>query len=155
MPIRISQNRMDVDGKPIRNASTIGIIATPATDLTGAGIITTLTAGANLVFGDVCYLNSSGNALLADADAIATAGAIALSLATISNGNPGNFLLHGVARDDSWNWTPGGLLYLSTTAGAMTQTAPNGTDDVIQVLGVATHADRIYFNPSLVQVEHA
>ena len=28
------------------------------------------------------------------------------------------------------------------------------TDHAIQILGVVTHADRVFFNPSLVQVEH-
>lgn len=154
MTIKISQYRMDVGGKPLRNVGTVGIIASPTTDHTATGIITELTAGEALVFGDVCYIASTGKALLGDADALATAGAVALALETLSTDGAGNFLLHGIARDDTWNWTPGGLLYLSTTAGDMTQTAPSGTDDVIQVLGVATHADRIYFNPSLVQVEH-
>ena len=58
-------------------------------------------------------------------------------------------------RDDSYaGWTVGGLLYLSTTAGAITQTAPSGTDDVIQILGVAYASKIIFFNPQLVQVEH-
>ena len=48
----------------------------------------------------------------------------------------------------------GGLVFLSTDVGAMTQTAPSGADDVVQVLGVATHADRMYFAPQLVIVEH-
>ena len=62
----------------------------------------------------------------------------------------GSFLLRGQARADStWSWTIGGLLYLSTTAGLMTQTKPAATDDCIQVLGVAfPNADTVNFNPS-------
>ena len=41
-----------------------------------------------------------------------------------------------------------------TTGNTLSQTAPSATDDVIQIVGVATHADRMFFNPSLVQVEH-
>lgn len=76
--------------------------------------------------------------------------------ATIDENATGSFLLHGYARDDTWNWaTLGGFLYADTaTAGGMTQTAPTGTDDVIQILGVAITADIVYFNPQLVQVEH-
>lgn len=146
---------MDLGGNPIRDATTIGIRATPTADTTASGIITTLTAGASMVFGDVCYIASTGKAVLADASAIATSGALVLSLGVYSDTDPGNFLLHGVARNDTWNWTVGGIVYLSLTAGSMTQTAPSATDEVIQILGVATHADRIYFNPSLVQIEHA
>lgn len=154
MTIKISKNRMDLTALPLQNVGTVGLIAAPSVDLTGTGFITSLTAGTGLVFGDICYIASTGKAVLGDADALATAGAVAMSLATIANDASGNFLLHGFARNDAWTWTVGGLLYLSTTAGAMTQTAPSGADDVIQVLGVATHADRIYFNPQLVQVEH-
>ena len=56
-------------------------------------------------------------------------------------------------RDDTWTWTVGGLIYVSTTTGTLTQTAPSGTGDQVQVVGYATHADRMYFNPSLVLVE--
>ena len=62
-------------------------------------------------------------------------------------------LLQGFARDDTWNWTPGDIIYMSTTDGALTATAPSGTGDQVQVVGIATHADRIYFNPSYVLVQ--
>ena len=68
-----------------------------------------------------------------------------------------NYLLHGFARKDTWSWTVGSNIYLSTTGtttNTMTQTAPSGTNQVIQILGWATSATVIYFNPSLVQVEH-
>jgi predicted RecA/RadA family phage recombinase len=126
----------------------------PGDDHTATGIKCNFTAGENLVFGDVCYLKSDGEMWKADADAIASSGAIALAIATINDGNSGSFLMIGIARDDTWAWTVGGIVYLSTDVGAMTQTQPSGTDDVIQVLGVATHADRVFFSPNLVQIEH-
>lgn len=136
------------------NGSTVN--PTPS-DVTGSGVKITLTAAGNIAFGDICYIASSGKATLADADAIATSSAIVMALATISADASGQFLLLGVARNDAWNWTVGGLIYLSTTGtstNTLTQTAPSGTDDVIQIVGVATHADRMFFNPSLIQVEH-
>lgn len=138
----------------LTNIVEIVITAALASDTTAEGIKTTLVANENLVFGEVGYINSSGKVPKADADAIATSSSIVMALASISTDATGNFLLQGIVRNDAWNWTVGGLIYLSTTAGALTQTAPSGTDDVIQILGVATHADRMYFNPQLVQVEH-
>lgn len=41
-----------------------------------------------------------------------------------------------------------------TIAGDMVQIALTETDAVIQILGYAVTADTIFFNPSLVQVEH-
>lgn len=122
------------------------------------GFITTLTANENQAFGDVCYIDSDGQAHLADADAIAS-GVVCVMCAdaTISADASGNYLLHGIVRDDTWAWTVGGLVYLSltgTTGNTLTQTAPSATDDCIVILGVATHADRIYFNPQLIIVEH-
>jgi len=127
---------------------------TPDSDHTGHGEIWPMTAGEDLVFGDACYVKSDGKLWKGDADAIATANVLFLALATISADAEGDFLHRGVARDDSWDWTVGGQIYLSCTAGALTQTAPSGTDDVIQILGIATHADRMIWAPTLVQVEH-
>lgn len=131
------------------------LVVTPVpSDVTGSGLKASLTAGENLVFGDACYVKSDGKIWKADASVIATASAVFLALATISADAAGNFLLIGFARNDAWTWTVGGLVYLSETAGALTQTAPTATDTVTQILGVATHADRMYFSPSLSQVEY-
>ena len=131
------------------------LTAVPASDHTSTGIKCNLYAGEAVAFGNVCYVKSDGKLWKADADAIATSGVIAMCVdETIAENALGSFLMFGIARDDTWAWTVGGLIYLSTDVGVMTQTQPSGTDDVIQVLGVATHADRMYFNPNLVQLEH-
>jgi len=48
----------------------------------------------------------------------------------------------------------GGLIYVSCTAGALTQTAPVGVGDQIQPVGFATSADCMFFNPAAYLVEH-
>ncbi len=146
--------KLEVVGNIQLNNGSIALTPAPTNDVTVSGTIITLTAGEALAFGDFVYVKSDGKMGKADADAIATSSCIAMAIATISNNAAGKFLMIGIARNDAWAWTVGGLVYLSTTAGAATQTAPSGTDDVIQVLGVATHADRLYFNPQLTQVEH-
>ena len=115
-----------------------------------------MTAGATLAFGDAVYQKSDGEMHLGDADAAATSGVIAIAVASGSDGASSNFMFYGFLRDDTWNWTVGGLVYLSTTGSSgntLTQTAPSGTGDIVQILGVATHADRIFFNPSLTYAE--
>ena len=120
-----------------------------------SGIEIALVAGEELDFGEACYLKADGKMWRADADAIATASAIGIcAVSVISAEATGNFLLHGIVRDDTWDLTIGGLIYLATTLGNVTQTPPSGEDDVVQVLGIAVTADKIYFNPSLVQIEH-
>ncbi len=130
----------------------------PGADHTCSGIKVTLTAGVNMAIGDVGYIASTGKVALGKGDAIATGSCVVMCAdATISADAAGSFLLFGIARDDTWAWTVGGLIYLSitgTTANTLTQTAPSATNNVIQIVGVATHADRMLFSPQLVQVEH-
>ena len=128
----------------------------PASDHTAGGLVAPMTAGATLAFGDAVYQKSDGEMHLGDADAAATSGVIAIAVASGSDGASSNFMFYGFLRDDTWNWTVGGLVYLSTTGSSgntLTQTAPSGTGDIVQILGVATHADRIFFNPSLTYAE--
>jgi len=133
----------------------ITIANTEAADVTGSGIIRTGTAGENVSFGDVVYMKSDGKLWKADANAAGLFPAMAMALGTITANNSGSFLLRGQARNDAWNWTVGGIVYLSTTAGSMTQTQPAATDDCIQVLGVAfPNADTVNFNPSPDYITH-
>jgi len=149
--IKISRYRLDMGDLPIKSVSTVGINESLASDHTASGIIVSMTAGENLVFGNIVYFKSGGKCWKADATSGSAAyPAMGMAIATISADAAGDILLNGTARDDSWaSLTVGGVLYLSKTAGTMTQSyAAYTTDDVIQVLGIATNATRIYFNPS-------
>ena len=135
------------------------LIPAPTSDHQASGIIASLQCGSSTMnFGDVGYMKSDGKIGIGDADAIATSSCLYMCVDSQIIANAyGNYMLLGFARDDSWAWTVGGLIYLSTTGttgNTLTQTAPSGADDVIQILGVATHADRMHFMPSLAQVEH-
>lgn len=92
---------------------------------------------------DVVYLNGSSQWVLADANGSSTYPAWGLATATASTGNATTVVINGTVRNDAWNWTSGGTIYLSTTAGSITQTAPSGTGDKVQVVGVALTADII------------
>lgn len=119
------------------------------------GITVSLTAGETLAAGDIVYFKSDGKVWKADANAASTYPAMGLATASITANNAGVILLSGIYRDDTlYNFTVGGVVYLSTTAGAATQTQPSATDDAIQVLGIATHADRIFFSPSRDYMTH-
>ena len=141
---------LDTDGKNVKLTPTAG-----GADQTASGLTATMTAGETLAIGDACYLKSDGKMWKADANGTSTYPSIGIALAAIEADATGDFLFYGFFRDDSYDNTVGGNLYLSATAGAITQTAPTTTGDQVQVLGVATHADRIFLNPQLVLVEHA
>jgi hypothetical protein len=123
----------------------------PATDDTYEGISSDdVNAGATIAQWEVVYLDGTPDWNLTDASAEATAGGVQVALATEAGTatNPLNVLFSGVARNDAWTWTAGGAIYLSETAGAMTQTKPTTTDSVTRVLGYALSDDAIYFSPS-------
>jgi hypothetical protein len=124
----------------------------PAADDTAKGPQTNdINAGATITQWDCCYLGSAGKWLLTDADAAATsAGLLALSLESKTDTQAMNVALPGsICRNDGWTWaTVGAPLYLSGTPGALTETAPSGTDDVVRVVGYVLSDDCIYFNPS-------
>ena len=133
------------------------ITAIPSGDHIASGPKITLIATSVVAFGDICYIDSAGGATLVNASVIATSCALVMALGTINAGASGSFLIMGIARDDTWSWTVGGLIFITitgTTGNTLSQTPPTGTDEVIQVVGVATNATRIFFNPQLVQVEH-
>jgi chorismate synthase len=103
--------------------------------------------------GAALYVAADGNLDEADADAAATMPCSALALETGTGSK--KVLLLGYMRNDGWDWTPGGIIYVSDSAGGLTQTTVSGSGDQIQEVGIATHADRMYFNPSYAVVEIA
>ena len=125
-----------------------------SSDHSYSGVKIRATAGETVVYGELCYFNGTdGEYKKADADAAGTMPGVAIALEGKDDGEACDFFTYGFIRDDSWAWTPGGLLYASCTAGDLIQTAPSGSGDQVQVLGYAYSADIIFFNPSLVLVE--
>ncbi len=134
-------------------------ISTPllaSTDHTATGLSAQMLAGGAIAaFETVCIHTVTGEVVITDASAFATARCIGIAPSAISDTATGEVLLQGFIRDDTWNWTIGGTMYLSETAGDMTQTAPSTDGAFVQVLGIALTADVVYFNPSLDVIEHA
>lgn len=126
-----------------------------ASDHTWTGITCRGQAAADLVFGECVFLNSSTKWAKVDADAAGTTnGLLAIATEDILTDAYGRFLLIGFIRDDHWDTlTIGGWLYVHTTLGDMTQTAPAGTGDQVRKVGVATTAVTIWFNPDSTVVE--
>ena len=137
----------------ITNFGKLELQEVPASDHTASGLYITDTVGEAVAIGDVLYMKSDGSWWKADADASTTMPGAGLAMEAKSAGADCKILLYGFFRDDSWAYTKGGLLYVSTTPGAPTQTAPSGSGDQVQVLGIAITATTILFNPSYELVE--
>lgn len=132
----------------------IELTPAPTSDDTGSGLMSSVTVDTNSSgVGSPLYMAADGHYDDADADAAATMPCTVLALEAGTGTK--KVLHHGYMRNDGWNWTPGALLYVSTTAGALTSTAPAGSGDQVQVVGYATHADRIFFSPDLSTAEVA
>ena len=128
----------------------------PTTDHTYSGITATMLAGGAIgAFDAVCIHSTTQEIVKAQANAVGTARVIGIAPAAISDEASGTVLLQGFIRDDDWNWTTGGAIYLDAgTAGDMTQTAPSSDGQFVVVIGVALEPDVIYVNPSLDIIEH-
>jgi hypothetical protein len=106
--------------------------------------------------GKIYYLNGSGNWVLADADAIASSkGLLAVALGAASNTD--GMLIRGAVTLDHDPGTIGDVLYLSTTAGQASSTAPSGTGDVVRIIGYCLDSTngQILFDPDKSFIELA
>jgi len=106
-------------------------------------------------FGDIGYIASNGKVEFADADSMATTGALVMALGTYVSNNYCDFLIMGVARDASWNWTPGGMIYVTvngSTGSTLSQTPPSAAEDVVQIVGWALSANVMVFKPELTRI---
>lgn len=116
------------------------------------GIKATLTAGATLAAGDLCYMAGDGHMELADADAEATCDTLlAICLEPLTDTNSGEFLLFG--QYTTSGLTAGSNYYVSTTAGDWTATAPSATGDIVRLVGTAISTTVFFFNPSATYIE--
>ena len=97
---------------------------------------------------DAVYLGSSSTWLKADADGTGTYPARGLALTTVGSAAALTVIVKGVVRNDAWAWTPGGTIYLSTTPGGLTQTAPATSGNKVQAVGWALSADEMYVDPN-------
>ncbi|MFH0753186.1 MAG: hypothetical protein V2A70_01315 [Candidatus Omnitrophota bacterium] len=130
----------------------IGIQSSPASDLTAGGIISVMSVAANATGVGAClYMDSAGSWREAVASSASTMPCAALALETGTGQK--KVLSQGYMRNDAWSWTVGGMIYVSTTTGALTQTAPSASGNQVQSVGVATNARRIMFNPNYVVAE--
>ena len=130
------------------NEHYIELTPDPSSDDSGSGMMSSVTVDTNSSgIGAALFMAADGNYDEADADAAATMPCTVLALETGTGTK--KVLHHGYMRNDGWNWSSlGQPVYVSTTSGALTQTKPSGSGDQVQIVGIATHADRIFFNPN-------
>ena len=98
-----------------------------------------------LTVGTVYYWDGSEWAD-ANAGAVATADGL-MGVATDTGVSP-DVLVSGIIQLSSVPGSAGDVLYLDTTNGTLTATAPTGSTQIVRVMGYNLDGSRIYFNPS-------
>ena len=116
-------------------------------DLRGAQLFKAQ-AGENLTKGQVVYISGiSGNTTvvsLADADDAAKMPAFGIVAATTTSGQPVDIYTSGILSSiDTSSYSEGDELFVSTTAGALTDTPPTGETAAIQKIAKVTRSDNL------------
>lgn len=122
-------------------------------DLQYCGEVSTEAMTTSIAFGNILYLASTGYSS-ARAEADTKLPCVAMCVET-GSGNR-KVLKKGYVRNDTWSFTKGALLYVSTTtAGDITATKPTASTNRVQIIGQAVASNIIYFNPQMVWIEVA
>lgn len=156
--IKISRYRLDMGELPMKSVAGVHLMNEPTANQTASGLIVSATVDTNAEgIGAPLFMAADGHLDTANATSSATSPCVALAVDS-GTGSDKRILLHGVLRNDAWNWTTGpgtiSLVYVSTTTGTLTQTQPSGTNQVIQPVGWALSDDSIYFAPSIMYLTH-
>ena len=159
----------DISGVLVLNTLNAGFINEPKNIFTKTADGTHFEAQGDILYlgtgsvtqGDLCFLKEDGSWGQADADGAATGddadrdamGMLAIALGTDPDVN--GMLIRGIITMDYDLGDVGNPVYVSTTAAAMTATAPSASGDFVRVLGYClddTHG-QMYFNPDNAWVE--
>jgi len=113
----------------------------------GSGIVIQGIAGETFGRCEALYMSAAdGCWYRADSDAAATMPMIGVSMERVAAvGQIGRIVLIGYVGRSAWTWTRGDPIYVSGTAGALTQVPPAVN---AQVIGYAITSDLIYVNPA-------
>lgn len=160
---------MSLAGGTLTGSITLGENTSIALDPAGSadgkytGITVTGVAGYAQTYGDLVYLDpTDGRWELADANIASGADGDPrglLAMVVVAGGSDGaacTLLLHGIIRADAKfpTFDVNNPVYVSETAGAVTQTQPTTADVVIRIVGFAMTADEMYFNPENSYITH-
>lgn len=151
-------------GGTITLAENTSVALDPAGSADGkfTGITVTAVSGYSQAFGDLVYLDPTDSRWEAtDANAASGAdgdarGVLGMVVVAGTDGNACTVLLNGIVRADAKfpTFTINNPIYVSETAGLVTQTQPVTTDVVIRIVGAALTADEMYFNPDNTWTTH-
>jgi len=111
-----------------------------------------MTASESISAGDLVNIHDSSGAKVRKADAASSSkSAVGFAPSSIANAASGTVNFEGTISGLS-GLTIGATYYLSTTAGGITATAPTGSGQIVQKVGVALSATELSFEPGTIVV---
>jgi len=133
--------------------------ASPDADSTFSGTAVRLAVGEDVDFGEVLFMHTDGELMLAEDDDVENSPALWVSVdtRTVNDGESALVAQGGsyIRDDDGWDFTAGDYLFVSTTAGIISATAPSTAGEFVYAIGVAITADVIFIFPAPVPVKIA
>ena len=127
---------------------------TPAASTTsGSGNIVNWSVSETVTAGTLYAVKTNGGWTAADADSEQKS-TYMLAIALGSNATAG-MLLQGFFYKSSHGFIIGAPLYVSNTLGSFSNSRPTGTGDYVRIIGYATSANYIYFDPDKTWVKIA
>ena len=139
----------------------IKLDATLSGDEKWSGIVVAGTLGSTVATGEICFLASDGKWDKVDGIVDGTDTGfnkqLGICLAGGDDTDATEMLLYGKVRSAGFPSfsTVGAPVYLSDTAGDITETAPSTTNHTLRIVGFSLSADELMFNPSNDWVVHA
>jgi hypothetical protein len=139
----------DADGVTINKFKQVNLEKTAVANFSHQGEVIYIGTGTTTQ-GELCYYKADGTWAATDADATATAGGVLLAIALGTDPDSDGMLLRGMFTLDHDPGTIADELYVSTTAGDITGTAPTGSGDIVRLIGYCLDSTngQIWFNPS-------
>ena len=116
-----------------------------------SGDFPVFTCDSGVALRDAVYVDSGGVIQKASADTVATTPCV--GIVSVKPTPTTCIIEHTGVVDGFSGLTPNNLLYLAATAGGVTHTAPSGSADVIQRLGLAMTASRMLVSVDLTTIE--
>lgn len=110
-------------------------------------------AGESLASFDLCYLKADGRYWKADATTEETMPGIVLALGAMAAGDGALFHRRGPITNAAWTWgTIGVPVYASETEADISESLPETSGAVAQIVGQVLSATSLYFDPEMFTV---
>jgi len=128
-------------------SSQSGIVICNAGTSGRADLVNEYKAGVALNTFEIVYQTTTADEVAkANATNTSKIPAIGITITSASIGEKIDILQVGLVSNSAWSWTPGDKIYVNTVDGQLTNTAPAGSGNVIQKIGIAKNATTVLFN---------